>query len=226
MNIFEHDKFLFVAFEQGAGGYQYCRQIANENDDIHWYSCLENGLTPLDILTPLTSIRQRVISPNHFDRLILNVWPYGTVLLPPLFNVIEPYYNDIEEYYPLFEKLFVERGGLDIMESGKYVMYPVHALRSQIRAKFPNARILDIIRHDIDNIVEHYLNTTAKFPAYLKLTDFRPNYLTPYAEKLENNKNATIRDLFDGTDDEYKIYVNNIIIKQVQLRKNEISPRR
>ena len=226
MNIFEHDKFLFVAFEQGAEGHKFCRQIANENDDIHWYSCLENGLNPLDISTPLTSIRQRVISPNHFDRLILKVWPYGTVLLPPLFNVIEPYYNDIEEYYPLFEKLFVERGGLDIMESGKYVMYPVHALRSQIRAKFPNARIEEIIPNNIDKVVDHYLNTTAKFPAYLKLADFRPNYLTPYAEKLENNKNATIRDLFDGTDDEYKIYVNNIIIKQVQLRKNEISPRR
>jgi hypothetical protein len=138
-----------------------------------------------------------------------------------LFNVIEPYYNDIEEYYPLFEKLFIERGGLDIMENGQYIMYPVHALKSQIQAKFPNAMIEEIIPDNINKVIEHYLNTVAKFPAYLKLADFRPDYLTSHAKKLENNKNATIRDLFDGTDDEYKIHVNNIIIKQVQLRKND-----
>jgi hypothetical protein len=224
LNIFEHDRFLFVAFEQGAKGYRYCRQIANENDDIHWYSCLENGVTPLDVSTtnpyryePRLTVRQRAIAPNHFDRLV------NGKMLPPLFNVIEPYYNDIEEYYPLFLKLFIERGGLDIMEGGKYVMYPVHALRSQIRAKFPNAMIQEIIPDDIDKVVEHYLNTTAKFPAYLRLTDFRPDYLTPYAKKLEENKNATIRDLFNGTNSEYKAHVNNEIVKQVQLRKDEVS---
>ena len=225
-DLFEHDKFLFVAFEQGAKGYRFCRQIANENDDIYWYSCLENGVTPLDVSTNShryetnLTVRQRSIAPNHFDRLV------NGKMLPPLFNVIEPYYNDIEEYYPLFLKLFIERGGLDIMEGGKYVMYPVHALRSQIKAKFPNAKIEEIIPDDINITVNHYLNTVAKFPAYLKLADFRPNYLTPYAEKLENNKNATIRDLFDGTDNEYKIHVNNMITRQIQLRKNEISPRR
>ncbi len=215
MNIFEHDKFLFVAFEQGAGGYRYCRQTANENDDIYWYSCLENGITPLDVSTPIKTIKQRLIAPNHFNRLV------DGKMLPPLFNVIEPYYNDIEEYYPLFEKLFIERGGLDIMESGKYVMYPVHALRPQIRTKFPNALILEIIPNDTDEVVEHYLNTTAKFPAYLSLADFRPDYLTPYAKKLEDNKDATIRDLFNGTDDEYKVHVNNTIVKQIQLRRDD-----
>ena len=37
--------------------------------------------------------------------------------------------------------------------------------------------IQEIIPDDIDKVVEHYLNTTAKFPAYLRLTDFRPDYL-------------------------------------------------
>ena len=221
MNIFEHDKFLFVAFEQGAKGHRFCRQIANENDDIYWYSCLENGVTPLDVSTNShryetnLTVRQRSIAPNHFDRLV------NGKMLPPLFNVIESYYNDIEEYYPLFLKLFIERGGLDIMEGGKYVMYPVHVLRSQIKAKFPNAMVLEIIPNDIDEVVEHYLNTTAKFPAYLRLTDFRPDYLTPYAKKLEENKNATIRDLFNGTDDEYRVHVNSIITKQTQLRRDD-----
>ena len=221
MQLFDHDKFLFVAFEQGAKGHRFCRQIANENDDIYWYSCLENGVTPLDVSTnshryePNLTIRQRRIAPNHFDRLV------NGKMLPPLFNVIEPYYNDIEEYYPLFLKLFIERGGLDIMEGGKYIMYPVHVLRSQIKAKFPNAMVLEIIPNDIDEVVEHYLNTTAKFPAYLRLTDFRPDYLTPYAKKLEENKNATIRDLFNGTDDEYRVHVNSIITKQTQLRRDD-----
>ena len=57
--------------------------------------------------------------------------------------------------------------------------------------------------------------------AYLKLKDFRPNYLTPYAKKLEENKNATIRDLFDGTDEQYKKYVHKTIKNLVELRKND-----
>ena len=220
-DLFEHDKFLFVAFEQGAKGYRFCRQIANENDDIYWYSCLENGVTPLDVSTNShryetnLTVRQRSIAPNHFDRLV------NGKMLPPLFNVIEPYYNDIEEYYPLFLKLFIERGGLDIMEGGKYVMYPVHVTKSKIKAKFPNARILEIIPSNINEVVEHYLNTVAKFPAYLKLADFRPDYLTPYAKELENNKDATIRDLFDGTDEQYKKYVHKTIKNLVELRKND-----
>ena len=221
LNLFDHDKLLFVAFEQGAKGYRFCRQIANENDDIYWYSCLENGVTPLDVSTNShryetnLTVRQRSIAPNHFDRLV------NGKMLPPLFNVIEPYYNDIEEYYPLFLKLFIERGGLDIMEGGKYVMYPVHVTKSKIKAKFPNARILEIIPSNINEVVEHYLNTVAKFPAYLKLADFRPDYLTPYAKELENNKDATIRDLFDGTDEQYKKYVHKTIKNLVELRKND-----
>ena len=88
-------------------------------------------------------------------------------MLPPLFNVIEPYYNDIEEYYPLFKKLFIERGGLEILENGQYIMYPVHAAKSKIIEKFPNARIEEIIPDNIEKVIEHYLNTVANFPAYL-----------------------------------------------------------
>ena len=145
-------------------------------------------------------------------------------MLPPLFNVIESYYNDIEEYYPLFKKLFIERGGLEMMENGQYIMYPVHATKSKIKAKFPNARIEEIIPDNGDHmrvVVGNYLNTTAKFPAYLKLSDFRPNYLTSYAKRLEENKDAIIRDLFEGTDEEYKMYVYETIKNLVQKRKNE-----
>jgi hypothetical protein len=217
VDLFEHDKFLFITFEQGARGYRWGRHLASTDSNVYWYSCKENGITPDDISINEYSPKHRQISPNHFDRMI------NGKMLPPLFNVIEPYYNDIEEYYPLFKKLFIERGGLEIMDNGQYIMYPVHVLRSQIKAKFPNATIQEIIPNDIDEVVEHYLNTTAKFPAYLKLTDFRPNYLTPYAKKLEENKSATIRDLFDGTNDEYKAHINNTIVKQVQLRKDEAS---
>ena len=93
--------------------------------------------------------------------------------------------------------------------------------KSKIKAKFPNARILEIIPSNINEVVEHYLNTVAKFPAYLKLADFRPDYLTPYAKELENNKDATIRDLFDGTDEQYKKYVHKTIKNLVELRKND-----
>ena len=214
-DLFEHDKFLFVAFEQGAGGHNLCRKLAVEEDNIYWYSCKENGYTPGDVSINEHSISRRLIAPNHFDRIV------DGKILPPLFNVIELYYNDIEEYYPLFKKLFIERGGLEVMENGQYIMYPVHVTKSKIKAKFPNARIAEIRPNNIDNVVEHYLNTVAKFPAYLKQTDFRPDYLTPYAKKLEENKNATIRDLFNGTDQEYKIYVNITIKNLIQKRKND-----
>ena len=214
MNIFEHDKFLFVAFEQGAKGHSYCRTLSTLDDNIYWYSCKENGYTPADISIDEHSISRRLIAPNHFDRMV------NGKMLPPLFNAIEPYYNDIEEYYPLFERLFIERGGLDIMEGGKYIMYPVHVTKSKIKAKFPNAMIEEIIPDNINKVIEHYLNTVAKFPAYLKLADFRPDYLTPYAKKLEENKNATIRDLFDGTDEQYKKHVYDTIKHLVEIREN------
>jgi len=53
------------------------------------------------------------------------------------------------------------------------------------------------------------------------LFDFRPDYLTPHAKKLEENKTATIRELFNGSDEEYKYYVSSTITKLVQERKNE-----
>ena len=213
-SLLEHDKFLFVAFEQGARGHWWGRHLASTDSSVYWYSCKENGLTPMDTEVNEYSISRRRIAPNHFDRIV------NGKMLPPLFNVIEPYYNDIEEYYPLFEKLFIERGGLEIMESGKYIMYPVHATKSKIQATFPNARIEEIIPYNIEKVVEHYLNTVAKFPAYLKLADFRPNYLTPYAKKLEDNKDATIRDLFNGTDEQYKKHVYNTIKHLVEIREN------
>ena len=213
-NIFEHDKFLFVAFDQGSKGYRYCRKLANDNDNIHWYSCIENGITPFDISVKSNHVRQRQFAPNHFDRLI------NGKSLPPVMSTIELYYNDIEEYYPLFERLFIERGGLDIMEGGKYIMYPVHATKSKIKAKFPNAMIEEIIPDNINKVIEHYLNTVAKFPAYLKLADFRPDYLTPYAKELENNKDATMRDLFNGTDEQYKKHVYDTIKHLVEIREN------
>ena len=214
LNLFDHDKFLFVAFEQGAKGHSYCRTLSTLDDNIYWYSCKENGYTPADISIDEHSISRRLIAPNHFDRMV------NGKMLPPLFNAIEPYYNDIEEYYPLFERLFIERGGLDIMEGGKYIMYPVHATKSKIKAKFPNAMIEEIIPDNINKVIEHYLNTVAKFPAYLKLADFRPDYLTPYAKELENNKDATIRDLFDGTDEQYKKHVYDTIKHLVEIREN------
>ena len=214
LNLFDHDKFLFVAFEQGAKGHSYCRTLSTLDDNIYWYSCKENGYTPADISIDEHSISRRLIAPNHFDRMV------NGKMLPPLFNAIEPYYNDIEEYYPLFERLFIERGGLDIMEGGKYIMYPVHATKSKIKAKFPNAMIEEIIPDNINKVIEHYLNTVAKFPAYLKLADFRPDYLTPYAKELENNKDATMRDLFNGTDEQYKKHVYDTITHLVEIREN------
>jgi hypothetical protein len=203
VDLFEHDKFLFIAFRQGARGHSFGRHLASTESNVYWYSCKENGMIPHDTSINEHSLSRRIISPNHFDKIV------NGKILPPLFNVIEPYYNDIDEYYPLFKKLFIERGGLEIMESGKYIMYPVHVTKSKIKAKFPNARIEEIIPNNIDEVVEHYLNTVAKFPAYLKLADFRPDYLTPHAKKLEENKNATIRDLFDGTDEQYKKYISD-----------------
>ena len=215
VDIFEHDKFLFITFIQGGRGHTYCRTLATLDDNIYWYSCKENGLTPDDISINEYSTSRRKIAPNHFDRMI------NGKMLPPLFNVIEPYYNDIDEYYPLFKKLFIERGGLEIMESGKYLMYPVHETKSKIKAKFPNARIEEIITNNAEDAAEHYLNTAAKFPAYLKLYDFKPDYLTPHAEKLEKNKDATIRNLFDGTEEEFKKHVYENIKHLMEIRKNE-----
>ena len=215
VDLFEHDKFLFITFEQGARGYRWGRHLASTDSNVYWYSCKENGITPDDISINEYSPKHRQIAPNHFDRMI------NGKMLPPLFNVIEPYYNDIEEYYPLFKKLFIERGGLEILENGQYIMYPVHAAKSKIIEKFSNARIEEIIPYNIEKVVEHYLNTVANFPAYLKLFDFRPDYLTPHAKKLEENKTATIRELFNGSDEKYKYYVSSTITKLVQERKNE-----
>ena len=77
------------------------------------------------------------------------------------------------------------------------------------------------VTNNAEDAAEHYLNTAAKFPAYLKLYDFKPDYLTPHAEKLEKNKDATIRNLFDGTEEEFKKHVYENIKHLMEIRKNE-----
>ena len=41
MNIYDSDNWLFVSFEQGAGGHRIARELA-KSDDVYWYAHADN----------------------------------------------------------------------------------------------------------------------------------------------------------------------------------------
>jgi len=154
------DKHIFISFEQGARGHKLARVLATM-PCMHWYSCPENGINPWNVATPGDYSSQRKASKYHFDR----ITPKGK--LPPTHDYVEKYMPNEKHYYKLFDELFAEAGGEDIINNGKRVIYCTHSMPNKILEYFPNSLVFNII-HDPTVTTERYMNIVTKFPGYVK----------------------------------------------------------
>ena len=143
------NKHIFVSFEKGAGGHKMARVLASM-PCMHWYSCEENGIMPHNITNQ---------SDHHFNQ----ITPKG--VLPPTHDYIEKYMPNEKQYYKLFDELFAEAGGEDIINNGERVIYCTHSMPSKLLEYFPNSLIFNII-HEPDATTDKYLDIITTVSGY------------------------------------------------------------
>lgn len=164
------DKHIFVSFEQGADGYKLARVLATM-PCMHWYSCEENGISPWNV----SKVNKQ--SKHHFDR----ITPKGT--LPPTHDYVEKYIPNEKHYYKLFDQLFAEAGGEDIINDGKRVIYCTHSMPNKLLEYFPNSLVFNII-HEPSDTTENYLDIATSTPGYIEHTGVVPE-LNDYLQFLK-----------------------------------------
>lgn len=155
------NKHVFVSFEQGARGHKFARVLATM-PCMHWYSCEENGINPWNVSKLTDYSEQRKQSKYHFDR----ITPKGK--LPPTYDYVRKYFKNEKEYYTnIFDPLFEQNGGKDIIDNGERVLYCTHSMPDRILESFPNSIVFNII-HDPDANTDRYLDIVSNFPGYVK----------------------------------------------------------
>lgn len=156
------NNIVFVSFENGGGGHRFARTIATL-PNMYWYSHIDNGLNPWNTNTKYTKIRQRSVAPAHFDRIV----PKGK--LPPTWDYVKEFFPFPEYYYSIFFEKFNEVAP----ETDKSFVYCTHSTPKELLTWFPECKVINLI-HDVEPLVERYMQTTAKFPGWLRLPDLVP----------------------------------------------------
>ena len=165
MSILEHPNWLFISFEQAAGGHRLARALC-ALPELYWYSHTDNGIHPWNVVGE-TSIQQRWVSKFHYNRYT----PDGH--LPPPHDFVQDYLPDAESYYrDIFLPKFIECNGERLLDN-HILPYCTHAIPRDIYRYFPNAKIINII-HDVDRCVNRYRTVGLNFPGLVKHTGTVP----------------------------------------------------
>lgn len=184
MNIFNSSNWLFVSFEQGAGGHRIARELA-EQPDIYWYAHPDNDLDE-------TEINQRKNgSMYHFNRYV----PGGH--LPPPYDYVKEYIDEEEYYTEIFEPKFIEAGG-DVLLQEYKLPYCTHLLPHEIVQRFPNAQIVNVTQ-DPEITAKRFMDVASLFPGFVKHKDFidSNNHRILFLSKIYNIKpDFTTRDVW------------------------------
>ena len=163
-------KLLFVSFEPGTRGH-YIARVLSSLPYVYWYSHPDNGTHPWNVHSAVNStIRQRHVSANHFDRIV----PNGK--LPPTWDYVEDFFPDKEKYYsevfwPQFNKL--------VPTTDKYIIYCTHSMPNELTPYFPNSKIINI-RWDPDEAARRFLMFSAMFPGYVRAPDIVSEKMNGY----------------------------------------------
>jgi hypothetical protein len=233
MDYVNSDRLLFVLASPAGGGYRLAR-IISCFDNVHWYSCQNNGLHPWSVvranpenpsLSP-SKVKGRNISKYHFDRRTENG------MIPLLGERIEKFWesHELDVFYKEnWNKEFLISGGADIVASGKYVLWVLHDIPETLENKFPNSKIISLLDDDVYEVIRRYLTTTALFPFKIENRNLKPivdNQVSKNLSELEKlNPNPTYRDYWAWTtkgvaeystvfNEDYIKYVSNIIFHQ------------
>ena len=186
------NNLLFISFEQGGGGHKIGR-VLSCLPNVYWYSHKDNGINPWNVHFTHTEIRQRHASKYHYDRLV----PKGS--LPPVHDYVKNFIPDEEYYYhKFFYPRFQSMGGFDIVKNQKLIMC-THSMPDTLLARFPKAKVINMIG-DVDDVTDRYLQTSAIFPAFLKMK-WLGGENTAYGKKLrmiakEIGRDFTVRDIW------------------------------
>jgi len=160
-DVYNNPNFVFVSFEPGSRGHTIGRVLCSL-PEVHWYSNLDNGINPWNIAHKSDWIIQRQVALKHFDRTM----PNGEVL-PPTWDYVKDFVDCDTYYHDLFPAQFEKAQGQKYLNTHR-LLYCTHSLPQEILTQFPNSRVINIVA-GVDDIVNRYMHTTAKFPAYLKL---------------------------------------------------------
>jgi hypothetical protein len=154
-------EIIFISFEPGTRGHYIARTIATL-PDVHWYSHPDNGLHPWNLASAKTSsIRQRHVFANHFDRLI------DGEKLPPTHDYVENFFPDVKQYYT---EIFMPRFKQLTQHIDKPLVYCTHSLPGHLLEFFDNCKILNVVE-PVSTVVDKYLATTANFPGYIRAAE-------------------------------------------------------
>jgi len=183
------NRLIFVSIEQGTGGYGIARTLCSL-DDVYWYNHPDNGITPWDIASAETSnIRQRKISPNHFDR-----WING-FKIPPTPDYLKDYNIDTNGY---LNGIFLKGVEKALLMTSKRLVFTTHLTPFQLTDYFGSIACLNVL-YDPLEASKRYITTTSKFPAYVKFADIVPkdNEYLKWLESIHAIKpNFTIADVW------------------------------
>jgi len=138
-----NDKHIFISSEPGTNCHKIARVIATM-PCMYWYSSEVNGINPWNI----SKVNNK--NKHYFDRSTSK----GT--LPPTHDFVEKYMPNEKQYYKLFDELFTQAGGDDIINNGQRVIYCTHSMPNKLLEHFPNSLIINII-HEPNPATENYI---------------------------------------------------------------------
>ena len=215
------NNIVFVSFENGGGGHRFARTIS-ALPNMYWYSHTDNGINPWNINTKNTTIRQRSVAPAHFDRIV----PDGK--LPPTWDYVKDFFPFPEYYYSVFKKEFTRLAP----STDKSFVYCTHSKPYELLRWFPECKVINLI-HDVDSLVERYMQTTAKFPGWLRMANLVPEdnpHLIFLQCLRESKKDFTFADIWSqrthGTlykDDYYSEYKDSITTTFTHRMKERVN---
>lgn len=210
MSIFNSSNWLFVSFEQGAGGHRIARELA-EQPDVYWYAHPDNDSAE-------TGINQRTHgSMYHFNRYV----PGGH--LPPTYDYVRDYIDEEEYYTTIFEPKFIEAGGEALLQEYK-LPYCTHLLPQEIVQRFPNAQIVSIVQ-DPKVTTKRFMDVASLFHGFIKHKDFIPsdNHRVQFLQRIHNmKKNFTLRDIW-AMDTYNEFYTDSMYYELYELKLAEFT---
>ena len=173
------------------------------------------------------------ISPYHYDRYI------DQHTVPLIGERIERYWceRDHDHFYNhIWATQMTKCGAENVMQTGNYISWIVHDLPSTLLSRFPNAKILNLIDNDLDQLVDRYKKTTALFPVHIKNSCLKPSYKNNFTLSVESlmvsNSNPTYRDYWawcefqlpiyeDQLETHYNHYLHTMLDKLLERKKRE-----
>ena len=208
MSIFDSSNWLFISFEQGAGGHRLARELA-EKPDVYWYAHPDNDLEE-------TEIHQRTYgSMHHFNRYV----PGGH--LPPPYDYVKDYIDEEEYYAEIFEPKFIEAGGDTLLQEYK-LPYCTHLLPQEIIQRFPNAQIVNIVQ-DPKVTAKRFMDVASLFHGFIKFKDFLPsdNHRVQFLQRIYDiKKDFTLRDVW-AMDTHKELYSDAMYIELYEIKLAE-----